>query len=255
MVAPDFTVIIPARLNSSRLPNKPLLPLLGKPMILHVVERALQSAASRVLVATDSSKIETVCKESGVEVVMTSSDHLSGTDRVAEVVTTLELKPEQIVVNVQGDEPLIPKEVINQVAQNLYLRREIGICTLYAQINSIDEWKNPNVVKLITDSEGKVLYFSRAPIPFIRDGDYSAEQAIAKRHVGLYAYRVEILKNFITWPVPPIESAEKLEQLRAMSQGVSIHAEHANVEIPAGVDTPEDFAYVEAFLKEKYSKV
>lgn len=243
-----FIAVIPARYQSVRLPGKPLLDIAGKPMILHVVERARQSQAQQVYVATDNAEIRQVCEAAGVKVCMTDPNHPSGTDRIAEVARQLALSPDTIVVNVQGDEPLIPPQVINQVAANMAQRPDVGICTLYAPIHDEAEFRNPNAVKLATDISGKVLYFSRAPIPWPRDG-HQAGTPWGKRHIGLYAYRVQVLQDFVQWPVSELEQLEKLEQLRAMSQGITLHAEQCCEAIPQGVDTAEDLAQVRALLQ------
>lgn len=245
----DFTVVIPARYQSQRLPGKPLLDIAGMPMVLHVVERARQSRARAVYVATDDSRIAEVCRSAGVDVCLTSAQHSTGTDRIEEVTRQLGLPRQAIVVNVQGDEPLIPPAVIDQVAANLAARPDTGICTLYAPLAVEEEFRNPNAVKLVCDLAGKVLYFSRAPIPWPRDGADADSLALAKRHVGLYAYRVDVLQRFVQWPPSALESTEKLEQLRAMEHGVAIHAELCCAPIPAGVDTAEDLAAVRQLLQ------
>jgi 3-deoxy-manno-octulosonate cytidylyltransferase (CMP-KDO synthetase) len=245
----SFTVVIPARYQSSRLPGKMLLDIGGKPMVLRVVERALQSKASAVYVATDDERIRVALQGSGVKVLMTSPAHTTGTDRITEVAQQLGLPDDAVIVNVQGDEPLIPPVVIDQVAANLAARPGTGICTLYAPIADEAEFRNPNAVKLVTDAQGRVLYFSRASIPWPRDGLTATSLALAKRHIGLYAYRVGVLKQFVTWPVSPIEDAEKLEQLRAMHNGVTIHAERCCEFIPAGVDTAADLEHVRQLVQ------
>lgn len=244
----SFIAVIPARYQSSRLPGKPLLDIAGKPMLLHVVERARGSAASAVWVATDDERVRTVCEAAGVQVCMTDPLHASGTDRIAEVARILDLSEDTIVVNVQGDEPLIPSAVIDQVAANLAQRPQSGICTLYSPISNAEEFHNPNAVKLVTDAQGKVLYFSRAPIPWPREGVTQASLAHAKRHVGLYAYRVSVLQRFVEWAPSMLEDCEKLEQLRAMHHGVEIHAAQCCQYIPAGVDTPADLEHVRHVL-------
>lgn len=244
-----FIVVIPARYQSSRLPGKMLLDIGGRPMVLRVVERALQSRASAVYVATDDERIRSVCQAAGVNVLMTSAAHTTGTDRITEVARQLGLDDAAVIVNVQGDEPLIPPVVIDQVAANLAERPHTGICTLYAPVADEMEFRNPNAVKLVTDAEGRVLYFSRAPIPWPRDGLTPASLALAKRHIGLYAYRVGVLKQFVTWPVSPLEDSEKLEQLRAMHFGVTIHAERCRESMPAGVDTAADLEHVRNLVK------
>jgi 3-deoxy-manno-octulosonate cytidylyltransferase (CMP-KDO synthetase) len=244
-----FTVVIPARYQSSRLPEKMLLDIGGTPMVLRVVERALKSKASAVYVATDDERIRAACQGAGVNVLMTSPAHTTGTDRITEVAQQLGLKDDAVIVNVQGDEPLIPPAVIDQVAANLMTRPDTGICTLYAPILEEAEFRNPNAVKLVTDGQGRVLYFSRASIPWPRDGLTAASLALAKRHIGLYAYRVGVLKQFVTWAVCPLEDSEKLEQLRAMHNGVTIHAERCCEFIPAGVDTAADLEHVRQLVQ------
>jgi len=247
----SFIVVIPARYQSTRLPGKPLLDIAGKPMVLHVVEQARRSSAAAVYVATDDARIADVCRHSGVNVCMTDPLHPSGTDRIAEVARKLGLAEQAIVVNVQGDEPLIPPAVIDQVAANLAARPDSGICTLFAPITEEAEFHNPNAVKLVTDAAGRVLYFSRAAIPWPRDGLTVQTLAHAKRHIGLYAYRVQVLQQFVAWAPSPLEETEKLEQLRAMHHGVAIHAAQCCEYIPAGVDTPADLEHVRKLLAER----
>jgi 3-deoxy-manno-octulosonate cytidylyltransferase (CMP-KDO synthetase) len=247
-ISAGFIVVIPARLNSTRLPGKPLLSIAGKAMILRVAEQARASEAKAVYIATDDDSIRTVCESAGLKVCMTDPAHPSGTDRIAEVARLLALADDAIVVNVQGDEPLIPPAVINQVAANLAARPDTGICTLYSTLQDEAEFANPNVVKLVTDNNNNVLYFSRAGIPFPRDGINSIALRAAKRHVGLYAYRVNVLQQFVKWPPAMIEQTEKLEQLRAMANGIGIHAELCCEPIPPGVDTPEDLEHVRKLI-------
>ncbi len=244
---PRFIAVIPARYQSSRLAGKMLLDLAGQPMIVHVVKRVQQSRASAVYVATDDDRIRSVCEQAGVKVCMTNPAHQSGTDRIAEVAQQLQLASDTIVVNVQGDEPLIPPAVINQVVANMAARPQTGICTLYSDIHDEAEFHNPNAVKLVTDAAGNVLYFSRAPIPWPRDG-HEAGTLWGKRHLGIYAYRVQVLQEFVRWPPSPLEQLEKLEQLRALTHGVGIHAERCCEAIPPGVDTAEDLALVRQLL-------
>jgi 3-deoxy-manno-octulosonate cytidylyltransferase (CMP-KDO synthetase) len=250
----SFIVIIPARYQSSRLPGKPLLDIAGKPMLMHVVERARQSSARAVYVATDDERIRAACTDAGVPVCMTDPLHASGTDRSAEVAGQLGLADDSIVVNVQGDEPLIPPAVIDQVAANLAVRPGTGICTLYAPLVDAAEFHNPNAVKLVTDALGRVLYFSRAPIPWPREGLDTGSLALAKRHVGLYAYRVKVLQQFVAWPPSPLEETEKLEQLRAMYHGIEIHAAQCCEYIPAGVDTQADLDHIRLLLQAGISR-
>lgn len=254
----SFIVVIPARYHSTRLPGKPLLDIAGKPMLQHVVERCRQSQARLVVVATDDERIKSTCEKYGTQVCMTSPDHQSGTDRIEEVSRQLGLGEDEIIVNVQGDEPLMPPSVINQVAANMRDNPDCGICTLYETVHSLKHLRDPNVVKLVTDSRGHALYFSRAPIPWPReearnDADLQAlvEKGLFKRHLGIYAYRVKVLREYVTWPPCELESLEKLEQLRALSNGVSIHASHSCEDIPHGVDTADDLRFVRDIIEIK----
>jgi len=242
-----FSVVIPARFSSSRFPGKPLADIAGKPMVQHVYERALQSEAERVIIATDDQRIADVAAGFGAEVCMTSAEHPSGTDRLQEVVHSLGFYADDIVVNVQGDEPLVPPRVINQVAHNLAAVPDASIATLSEPIEDLASVMNPNVVKVVADTHGKALYFSRAPIPWPRDA-FAEEVGRSQfpvgvnyqRHIGIYAYRVKLLNDFVRWAPAPIEETECLEQLRAMWNGASIHVDVADELPPAGVDTPED---------------
>ena len=218
-------------------------------MIQRVWEQAGKSAASRVVIATDDARIESAAREFGAEVCMTNPDHPSGTDRLQEVAALLKLSDDQIVVNVQGDEPLIPPAVINQVASNLAANPQAGVATLAEPIDKVADLLNPNVVKLVTNQQGIGLYFSRAPIPWPRDSfnqlavelpEELPDEYSFRRHIGIYAYRTVELNRFVTWPVAPLEDSEKLEQLRFMWQGVSIHVADAVENVPAGIDTEED---------------
>ena len=251
----NFTVVIPARYASTRLPAKPLKEIAGKPMIQHVYERACESLAARVIIATDDARIETVAQKFGAEVCMTSVNHTSGTDRLQEVVKKLGLNDDEIVVNVQGDEPLIPAKVINQVAQNLAAMNEASMATLSEPIHSLFDFRNPNVVKVVADVNGRALYFSRAPIPWARDHFANVDvielpaNFIAQRHIGIYAYRVGLLHKFVTWLPAPLEKIESLEQLRVIWNGQVIHIAEALVQVPGGVDTEEDLQRVKLFLE------
>ncbi len=250
----SFSVIIPARYASSRFPGKPLADLNGKPMLQHVYERACESEAVRVVVATDDQRIADVARGFGAEVCMTSSDHPSGTDRLQEVVQTLGYYSDDIVVNVQGDEPMVPPRIINQVAHNLMAMPEAGIATLSEPIETVESLMNPNVVKVVTDTRGMAMYFSRAPMPWPRDAfmqgvtDEMPEGFDWQRHIGLYAYRVKMLNDFVRWSPAPLELTECLEQLRALWNGVGIHVAAADEIPPAGVDTPEDLARIAAIM-------
>ncbi|MES3008062.1 MAG: 3-deoxy-manno-octulosonate cytidylyltransferase [Pseudomonadota bacterium] len=246
----SFVVVIPARYASTRLPGKPLLDIAGKPMLQHVYERALQSDARAVYIATDDERIREVASGFTRNVCMTLSTHQSGTDRIQEVARQLQLKQDEIVVNVQGDEPLIPPAAINLVAQNLREHSDAGIASLYEDVHSIDEYRNPNAVKVVTDLQGYALYFSRSPIPWrAADAVSTSDLPFGKRHIGIYAYRVATLDSYVTWPQVALEVSERLEQLRAMSHGVRIHMGRAAEKMPAGVDTPEDLEAVRAYLR------
>ncbi|KGQ26551.1 3-deoxy-manno-octulosonate cytidylyltransferase [Gallibacterium anatis] len=254
-----FSVIIPSRYASSRLPGKPLKDIAGKPMIQHVWEKAQLSGATRVIVATDHPEIEKVVKEFGGEVCLTSDKHNSGTERLAEVVTKLALPDDEIVVNIQGDEPLIPPVIVKQVAENLD-KYQVNMATLSVKIDEAQELFNPNVVKVLTDKNGYVLYFSRAVIPWHRDqfsDVYQQPQKIEhfalladlyQRHIGIYAYKAGFIRQYVAWQPTALEQCESLEQLRVLWHGEKIHCEPA-LEIPAvGVDTEEDLRKVRAIL-------
>jgi 3-deoxy-manno-octulosonate cytidylyltransferase (CMP-KDO synthetase) len=240
---PVFLVVIPARLGSTRLPRKPLADIGGKPMVIRVAERAKLSLAQSVVVATDSTEIQAACDEHRIECLLTSADHPTGTDRIAEVAQLLKLPNSALVVNVQGDEPLIPPELINQVAQTLADHSQCSISTVAVPITDTFEINNPNVVKVVLNRSGEALYFSRAPIPFVRDIEQSYQPEYL-RHLGIYAYRAEFLQAFTRLATSPPEQAEALEQLRALWNGYRI-AVHTSLEAPpAGVDTPEDLERV-----------
>lgn len=248
----SFIVVIPSRYQSSRLPGKPLADIAGKTMVQHVYERASQSQADRVIVATDNPDIEQAVAAFGGEVLLTSPDHASGTDRLAEVADQLQLAEDQIVVNVQGDEPLIPPSVINQVAGNLAAFGAFSAATLSHPITSRAEFQDPSAVKVVAAENGEALYFSRAPIPWPRDLALDAEvlpdSFSAHRHLGIYAYRVGLLRQFVTWPQTMLETTECLEQLRILYMGHKIHVEPCCEDVPAGVDTPEDLQRVRRYL-------
>jgi 3-deoxy-manno-octulosonate cytidylyltransferase (CMP-KDO synthetase) len=248
-----FTVVIPARYGSTRLPGKALLDIAGKPMVEHVYQRARESRAERVVVATDDERIVAAVESFGGEAVMTSAEHPSGTDRIEEVARRLGLPDDAQVVNVQGDEPLIPAAVIDQVADNLARHSDAGIATLCEPIDSIEDFLNPNIVKLVADRSGMALYFSRAPIPWDRDGfaggaEQGAVPANARRHLGIYAYRVALLRQFVGWPPAELERYESLEQLRALANGARIHVADAVAAVPPGVDTAADLEAVRALV-------
>jgi len=251
--APGFTVLIPARLASSRLPDKPLADIAGLPMVVRVAQAAAASSAARVVVAADSARIVSACQSHGIAALLTRSDHPSGSDRLAEACVQLGLDGDDLVVNVQGDEPLIAPAMIDACAALLRERPDCVMATVAHAIDDVTEFTNPNVVKVVLDAAGRALYFSRAPIGWWRDGfaqgihELPASPA-ALRHVGLYAYRAGFLRRFPALPVAPLETLESLEQLRVLWHGERI-AVHVSAGRPGpGVDTPEDLARVRALF-------
>ncbi len=247
----SFTVIIPARLASTRLPNKPLADLGGKPMIVRVAERAMQSGAAQVIVATDHADIFAACTQNNIAVQMTRADHPSGTDRIAEVAAALGLSDDTVVVNVQGDEPLIDPSLIAATAR--LIAHDVPMSTAAHAITDMAEAFNPNVVKVVLDKSGRALYFSRATIPWHRDGFAQSKDVMPAayaplRHIGLYAYRNDFLQSYPQLAVSPLEQVEALEQLRVLWHGIPI-AVHVTQHAPAaGVDTPEDLQRVRRFF-------
>lgn len=245
-------IMIPSRYGSSRLPGKPLLDIAGQPMVLRVVEVAERAGLEQVVVATDDDRIREVVVQAGHRVVMTSADHLSGTDRLQEAANLLELSADDIIINLQGDEPLMPVENILQVAQLLEANPDAAVATLYEFVKEMDTVMNPNSVKLIQDDSGRVLYFSRAPIPLDRDSAFQHKPQLWKRHIGLYAYRKRALDAFVQWPEGQLEQVERLEQLRFMQHGKIIVAAAAAMAVPAGVDTAADLEMVrQCFQQER----
>ncbi|MEP6789770.1 MAG: 3-deoxy-manno-octulosonate cytidylyltransferase [Ramlibacter sp.] len=245
-----YTVLIPARLASTRLPGKPLADIAGQPMIVRVAACAARSAASRVVVAADHASIVDACRAHGVEAVLTRTDHVSGSDRLAEACALLGLPEQEVVVNVQGDEPLLAPSLIDAVAALLQARPEASMSTAAHPIHDVAEFTNPNVVKTVLDANGLALYFSRAPIAWWRDGfagGIAQLPALAPlRHIGIYGYRAAFVQKFPALAVAPVEEVEALEQLRAMWHGYRI-AVHVTDQAPGpGVDTPEDLARVRA---------
>ena len=246
-----FTVVIPARYASTRLPGKPLAMIAGKPMVVRVAERAARSGAANVIIATDDTRIANAVNDYGYQALMTRSDHATGTDRLGEVAAQLKLKADHIVVNVQGDEPLIAPRLIRLVAENLANHRLATIATAACRITDPKEFSNPNVVKVVLDQQDYALYFSRAPIPYPRDQALPWRKLPATpvyRHLGIYAYRCRFLKTYTHLAPSAIEHTEALEQLRALAYGYRISV--ARTTAPhAGVDTPQDLRRVRQWFR------
>ena len=249
----DFRVVIPARFSSTRLPGKVLRPINGRPMIEHVHRVAQASGASQVIVATDDERVATAVRGFGGEACMTDASHPSGTDRLNEVAQGLGWPEDAIVVNLQGDEPLMPAALVTQAARELAGHTSAHISTIAGRFDRLEEWRDPNVVKVVRDAEGYALYFSRAPIPWDRDGfargSPALPQDLAWRHIGLYAYRVAALKRFSALPAAGIERSEALEQLRAQYHGMRIYVGIATERPGPGVDTEDDLKRAESLLK------
>ena len=248
----SFKIVIPARYGSSRLPGKPLRDIAGKPMIQHVYERAMESQASQVIIATDDQRILEISQQFAGQVCMTSPDHPSGTDRLAEVAQQYQFDDDDIIINLQGDEPCLPASLIDQVAQDLTDYPDADIATLYQQITDKDQLFNPNVVKVVLDQQGYAIYFSRAPIPWLRehfpDTDNLPVPLPHKRHIGLYGYRASFLNHYKQLSACELEQVESLEQLRALYQGCKIHLSEATIEPGHGVDTEQDLLAVQRLL-------
>ncbi len=245
---PAYTVLVPARLASTRLPRKPLADIAGLPMVVRVAQRCQQSRAGQVVVATDSDEVLQACQAHGVRVLMTRADHPTGSDRLAEACEQLGLDGRDIVVNVQGDEPLIDTALIDACASLLAERGDCVMSTAAHAIDDVAEYGNPNVVKVVTDAAGRALYFSRAPLPWWRDGSAGGTLALPQpaplRHIGIYGYSAGFLRRFPSLPVSPLEQVESLEQLRVLWHGERI-AVHVSAERPGpGIDTPEDLERV-----------
>ena len=248
-----FKVVIPARLGSTRLPNKVLRDVHGKPVLRHVWEAARKSGAEEIIVATDSEQVLEACRGFGADARLTAAGHNSGTDRINEIARKAGWAADTIVVNLQGDEPLMPADLVRQAAQLLAEDSEAHIASLCHPLHAIEEWLNPNVVKLVMDRRGYALYFSRAPIPWKRDGATREQprmpEGLAYRHIGLYAYRVAALAEFSQLPPAPLEDCEALEQLRALTHGFRIRMGITHNPPPRGVDTEEDLQAVIALMK------
>lgn len=253
-----FKVVIPARYASTRLPGKPLLDIAGQPMIAHVCARASEAGADEIIVATDDVRIFQAVQALGFAVVMTRADHQSGTERIAEVAKAYGWPADTIIVNLQGDEPLIPPAYIRDVAHALAEQQQAGIATLAAEIADAEEIFNPNAVKVVLDKHGYALYFSRAPIPWER-GAFTAAGGIPTgamphlRHIGMYAYTVGFLQRYCQWPASVLETVESLEQLRILWQGEAVRVQIVPTTPPAGVDTAEDLQRVDAILRQSMS--
>lgn len=237
----SYRVVIPARWGSTRLPGKMLLDLAGRPLLAWVWQVASESGADEVVIATDDDRIRRAAERFGARVVMTRDDHPSGTDRIAEVATTLGWADDAVVVNLQGDEPLLPPELVDQVATTLVRDADAGVATLATPIAKLAEARDPNVVKVVLDANDRALYFSRAPIPFHRD---TTGPDGMLRHIGLYAYRVAALQRLASLDPAPAERIEKLEQLRALWHGIPVAVAIARCAPPGGVDTAEDLERV-----------
>ncbi|MCK9396701.1 MAG: 3-deoxy-manno-octulosonate cytidylyltransferase [Methylobacter sp.] len=249
-----FKVVIPARYGSTRLPGKPLLNIAGKPMIAHVCERAKEADADEIIVATDDERILQAVTDLGIKAVMTRADHQSGTERIAEVARLCGWTDDQIIVNLQGDEPLIPPAYIRDAASALAGQKLAGIATLAAKINDPEEIFNPNAVKVVLNKDGYALYFSRAPIPwergaFTRSGGSPSGKLPYLRHIGMYAYTVDFLNRYCLWGASLLESVESLEQLRILWHGEAVRVEIVDKTPAAGVDTEEDLVRVEQVLR------
>lgn len=250
----SFTIIIPARYESSRLPGKPLLDIHGKTMIQRTWERAQESGAERIIIATENTEVKAVCEGFGAEVLLTRDDHQSGTERIAEVIDLADIGGDEILVNVQGDEPMLPAELIHQVAEGLEQHPEISMATLCEQIDDVETVFDPNAVKVCRDVANRAINFSRAPLPWARDS-FAGDTKIMpdnwsyQRHIGLYAYRAGFVKQYVAWPECELEHVEKLEQLRVLWHGEKILVLDAHCDAGVGVDTPADLERARQLIK------
>ncbi|PID61853.1 MAG: 3-deoxy-manno-octulosonate cytidylyltransferase [Gammaproteobacteria bacterium] len=251
-MTPSYSIVIPARYGSSRFPGKPLFKLAGRELLLHVVDRARESGAEDIVVATDDERIAARCKAEDVDVQMTAASHPSGTDRIAEVADARGWEGSRLIVGLQGDEPMTEPAHLDQLAANLAAHAEAQMATLSVPVASMEDYRNPNRVKVVTDSRGLALYFSRSPIPFVRDrqdDDTTAILAHARIHLGIYAYRRRFLEVYRSLTATELESLEQLEQLRVLCHGYRIHVGEIAAAAPAGVDHPDDVASVEKALR------
>jgi 3-deoxy-manno-octulosonate cytidylyltransferase (CMP-KDO synthetase) len=242
----DFYVLIPARRNSTRLANKMLLNIAGIPLIIHTARNAMKSDAKSIIVATDDNEIYNICKSHNINVIMTSNEHTTGTDRIAEAIKIIGLKQNDIVVNVQGDEPLISHKLINKLAKFLY-EKQVSVATVAHIIKNEEDITNPNIVKVVLDKNNCALYFSRSIIPYDRDSGLKFDYL---RHFGMYVYTVEFLKNYKDLEHTNLENIEKLEQLRILYHGIKLATLISNDEIASGVDTLEDYLFVKKIMEE-----
>lgn len=249
----NFYIVIPARFNSSRLPGKPLLPLAGKSLIQRTYENALNCNAKETIIATDDLRIAEACHAFGAKVCMTKNTHLTGTDRIAEVVEINQWPDDAIIVNVQGDEPFMPVSTIHTIYKALETHQNAAMATACCPIQTIEDIFNPNCVKVVLDSQGLALYFSRAPIPWDRDTFATPHKILAVntlhyRHIGLYAYRAQLLRQYASWAPSILENIEALEQLRILHYGARIHVSILENPLPPGIDTAEDIQVAEKIL-------
>jgi len=236
----SYTIIIPARYASTRLPGKPLLDINGRCLLQHVYESARRSSAENIIVATDDPRIGTAATGFGARVCLTAVYHASGTERLAEVAERFRMPDDRIIVNLQGDEFGMPAALLDQVAGQIESSESVVMATLCEPLDSLVEYNNPNVVKVIVDRDGRALYFSRSPIPWHDPAQLQSEENIGHRHIGLYAYRVGFLRRYVRMPASPLEQCERLEQLRALDQGVDVRVAVAVEKPGIGIDTPED---------------
>ncbi|WP_373018753.1 3-deoxy-manno-octulosonate cytidylyltransferase [Thiomicrorhabdus sp.] len=253
-----FTVIIPARFESSRLPGKPLMEIEGKPMIEWTWLQAKKSGANRVIIATESRDVQHICESFGAEVCLTADHHQSGTERIAEVIEIADIQGDEVIVNVQGDEPMLPPELIHQVADGLLAHPEISMATLCEPIEDVETVFDPNAVKVSRDVANRAINFSRAPLPWSRDTFSQTIKTLPdnlayKRHIGLYAYRAGFVKQYVSWPECALEQVEKLEQLRVLWHGEKILVLDAFCDAGVGVDTEADLQRVRLLMQRKKS--